>query len=179
MYIFRFSFVCSIIFIIIACGSNITPVSGVTVTNIRYTGVAEILTVNLVGDALTASGMKVYANGGLCTNDTSTSETSRSAFCMLTVPDDLRVQIRVTNGSGQDNYNSTFTAPMPQFKFSTNLADLIVELDPIRAPVTVKNFLSYVNKSPSFYNSTIFHRVIAGFMVQGGGFTHGMVVKSG
>lgn len=162
-----------------SCGHGIQPVTGVTVSNLRYTGAAGVMTVNLVGDALTASGMRVYANGTFCTNDSSTSETSRHAFCTITVPDDLKVQIRVTNSSGEETYKSDFTSPMPQVTFQTSMGNFTMELNPTKAPVTVKNFLSYVNKSPSFYNATIFHRVIAGFVVQGGGFTAGMVPLTG
>ena len=50
-----------------------------------------------------------------------------------------------------------------------------LELDAAKAPKTVANFLSYVNKG--HYNNTIFHRVIPGFMVQGGGFEAGMKQK--
>lgn len=50
----------------------------------------------------------------------------------------------------------------------TNLGEIAVELDREKAPATVDNFLRYVNEG--FYNGTIFHRVIAGFMIQGGGF---------
>lgn len=50
----------------------------------------------------------------------------------------------------------------------TSQGDITVELDEKAAPKTVKNFLNYVDKG--FYNGTIFHRVISGFMVQGGGF---------
>lgn len=51
----------------------------------------------------------------------------------------------------------------------TNMGDITVELDSAKAPKTVANFLSYVKSG--FYNGTIFHRVIPGFMIQGGGFT--------
>lgn len=50
----------------------------------------------------------------------------------------------------------------------TSLGDFRVKLLPARAPQTVANFIEYVNAS--FYNSTVFHRVISGFMIQGGGF---------
>ena len=53
---------------------------------------------------------------------------------------------------------------------------ITLELDADKAPLTTANFLSYVNKG--HYNNTIFHRVIPGFMVQGGGFEPGMTQKS-
>ncbi len=57
----------------------------------------------------------------------------------------------------------------PQVVMKTSKGDIVIELDPVRAPVTVKNFLSYVDAK--FYDGTIFHRVISGFMIQGGGLT--------
>ena len=59
--------------------------------------------------------------------------------------------------------------------FSTNLGDIKIELYPDKAPVTVKNFLSYVDAG--FYDGTIFHRVVPGFVIQGGGFTAEMKPK--
>lgn len=64
----------------------------------------------------------------------------------------------------------------PKVKLSTSMGDIVVQLDPAKAPKTVENFLAYVNDK--HYNGTIFHRVIDGFMVQGGGFTPDMVQKS-
>jgi len=58
-----------------------------------------------------------------------------------------------------------------------NYGVITLELDPEKAPKTVANFLSYVNKG--HYNNTIFHRVIPGFMVQGGGMEPGMKEKKG
>ena len=60
-------------------------------------------------------------------------------------------------------------------KMSTTAGDLRIELDDEKAPISVANFLSYVNKG--FYDDTIFHRVIKGFMIQGGGFAPGMKQK--
>lgn len=57
----------------------------------------------------------------------------------------------------------------------TSLGTIQLELYDGKAPETVKNFLSYVDKG--FYNGTIFHRVIKGFMIQGGGFTSEMLQK--
>ena len=59
----------------------------------------------------------------------------------------------------------------------TNYGVITLELDQEKAPKSVANFLSYVNKGD--YNNTIFHRVIPGFMVQGGGMEPGMKEKKG
>jgi len=60
-------------------------------------------------------------------------------------------------------------------KLHTNLGTITLELEAEKAPATVENFLAYVNGG--FYSNTIFHRVIDGFMVQGGGFEPGMKQK--
>ena len=57
----------------------------------------------------------------------------------------------------------------------TSLGTIKIELDAAKAPITVKNFLSYVDDK--FYDGTIFHRVISNFMIQGGGFEPGMRQK--
>jgi cyclophilin family peptidyl-prolyl cis-trans isomerase len=59
---------------------------------------------------------------------------------------------------------------------TTSMGDILLELDNEKAPASVQNFLSYVKKG--HYDGTIFHRVIDGFMVQGGGFTEDMRQKS-
>lgn len=58
----------------------------------------------------------------------------------------------------------------------TNFGNITLELDKEKAPITVENFISYVNKG--HYNGTIFHRVISNFMIQGGGFDAEMNQKS-
>jgi cyclophilin family peptidyl-prolyl cis-trans isomerase len=57
----------------------------------------------------------------------------------------------------------------PVVEIKTSQGDITIELDPVKAPVTVQNFLSYVDEK--FYDGTIFHRIIKGFMIQGGGLT--------
>lgn len=61
-------------------------------------------------------------------------------------------------------------------KFTTNFGDFTIELNADKAPVTVANFISYVEKG--FYDGLIFHRVINDFMIQGGGFDAGMKQKT-
>lgn len=53
-------------------------------------------------------------------------------------------------------------------KLTTSLGEIVIQLNPEKAPISSANFLTYVNEG--FYNGTIFHRVIPGFMAQGGGF---------
>ena len=64
----------------------------------------------------------------------------------------------------------------PQVKLQTNQGDIVLELNAEKAPVTTENFLKYVNNG--FFDNLIFHRVIKGFMIQGGGFDVDMKQKS-
>lgn len=65
---------------------------------------------------------------------------------------------------------SSFAADNVKIKMTTNQGDIFLELYPDKAPQTVKNFVKYADSH--FYRKTIFHRVIKGFMIQGGGFTN-------
>ncbi len=60
------------------------------------------------------------------------------------------------------------TAADPRVKFETSLGDIVLELNPAKAPITVQNFLDYVKAG--HYDGLRFHRVIKGFMIQGGGY---------
>ena len=64
----------------------------------------------------------------------------------------------------------------PRVRVTTSLGVIELELDSQRAPGTVRNFMNYVERG--FYKGTIFHRVIPGFMIQGGGFVTGMREKT-
>ena len=64
---------------------------------------------------------------------------------------------------------------MKKVRLSTNHGDIVIALDDENAPATVANFLAYVNER--HYDNTLFHRVIDGFMIQGGGFTAEMQQK--
>jgi cyclophilin family peptidyl-prolyl cis-trans isomerase len=64
----------------------------------------------------------------------------------------------------------------PRVSIHTSYGPVVVELEPALAPATVENFLNYVKSG--YYSGTIFHRVIDGFMIQGGGFTESMTEKS-
>ncbi|PIT81681.1 hypothetical protein B9Z40_11455 [Limnohabitans sp. 15K] len=84
--------------------------------------------------------------------------------------------LTVKDAAGQVVWQTTVVVPKPQVTLTTSSGAITLELDPAKAPITVNNFLSYVNSG--FYANTLFHRVVPGFVVQAGGFNTGMVAKS-
>lgn len=80
-----------------------------------------------------------------------------------------------TNNAAPETAPAAENPAMVYITMSTSMGDLKLELDPEKAPISTANFLSYVEKK--FYDGTIFHRVMPGFMIQGGGFTPDMVQK--
>jgi peptidyl-prolyl cis-trans isomerase B (cyclophilin B) len=74
----------------------------------------------------------------------------------------LSCAVAITLGSG-----AQAAAKTDRVKLTTTMGDIVLELYPDKAPATVENFLQYVKDG--FYNGTVFHRVINGFMIQGGG----------
>jgi cyclophilin family peptidyl-prolyl cis-trans isomerase len=87
----------------------------------------------------------------------------RRLFCLIAV---LAFTVAVVAPAMAEN---------PRVVLTTNLGDITVELNTTRAPKTTANFLAYVKAG--HYDGTIFHRVIKGFMIQGGGFQPGMRKK--
>lgn len=86
------------------------------------------------------------------------------------------VPVVITDGNANSLYSSTVTIPLaaqPRVTMGTSLGSVVFELNPAKAPITVDNFLNYVESG--FYVNKIFHRVINDFMVQGGGFTSDLV----
>lgn len=71
--------------------------------------------------------------------------------------------------AGAPDTGAQSAVPAPRVQLETSLGAIVIELEPAKAPKTVENFLAHVRAG--FYNGTIFHRVIRGFMAQGGGFT--------
>ena len=99
---------------------------------------------------------------------------SKSWFCGL-----LTAFVLVCGcGEGAKKANferNTMTSETKTVKLETSMGNIVIELNEKAAPITVKNFLGYVEEG--FYDGTIFHRVIPDFMIQGGGFTDQMVEK--
>ena len=77
--------------------------------------------------------------------------------------------------TGGHRRRETVGGKVSKVRLQTSMGDIVIELDTEKAPVTAENFLQYVRDG--FYDNTVFHRVINGFMVQGGGFEPGMKQK--
>lgn len=99
----------------------------------------------------------------------------RTATCTASHLGTVRFDVK-DNSTNTVTQTASITIPSPQITLKTSLGDIVMELNPTAAPLSVNNLLSYVSKG--FYSNTLFHRVIPGFMVQGGGFTTGMVQKT-
>lgn len=78
-------------------------------------------------------------------------------------------------GAHAETASETASAALPSVKVVTSKGPFVLQLRPDAAPKTVENFLEYVREG--FYDNTVFHRVIPGFMIQGGGFTSDLARK--
>ena len=161
---------------LLACGGGgeFPPVvTGVSASTLQYSRTAVI---NIGGNDL-RSNMSVDT-AGACTNPSFAASSSPSlAVLNCTVVKVGAMPLTVKDGNGQIIHQTSLTVSQPQVNIATSSGNVVVELDPAAAPVTVDNFLAYVNRG--FYSNTLFHRVIPGFMVQGGGYTTGLVAKTG
>jgi peptidyl-prolyl cis-trans isomerase A (cyclophilin A) len=89
----------------------------------------------------------------------------------------IAIAAAIVSGSMLASTGGALAAENPQVSLKTTLGEIIVELDQEKAPISTANFLAYVKSG--FYKDTIFHRVINGFMVQGGGYTVDLKSKPG
>ena len=154
-------------------GTHVAPVvSQHTVSSLQYSKTASI---TLQGRYL---GSDMTAQTGSCTNPTfAASSTAERAVLNCKVTAIGTIDLVVKDATGQVVYTAALAVPKPQVVLITSVGNVVLELDPTVVPVTVDNFLGYVNSR--YYQSTLFHRVISGFVVQGGGYTTGMVKKPG
>jgi peptidyl-prolyl cis-trans isomerase B (cyclophilin B) len=90
-----------------------------------------------------------------------------AAFCWF-----LAVGLVLGSGRAWAAQGQPDSGPDPVVKLSTSLGDIVLRLDSRKAPITTANFLEYVKSG--HYDGTVFHRVIPGFMIQGGGLTPDM-----
>lgn len=174
--IFKYWATAALLSLLSACGGSdgFQPVvTGVKVQSAAYGKTATIY----IGGKDLRSYLTVDTQGA-CTNPSFASNSTTDTLvlnCAVSKTGDFALAIKTPEG--QTIYTSTVSVPMPQVSLFTTKGNITLELDPLAAPLSVNNFLNYVNKG--FYRGTLFHRVIPNFVVQGGGYTTGMVKKSG
>ena len=158
-----------------ACGgsSDFPPV--ITAVKPQSVSYGRIATIYLGGKDLRSS--LVVESNGACTNPSFAASSTTDLLvlnCGVKVVGDIPLTIKTT--SGEVIYATSITVPKPQVTLVTSKGSITQELDPTKAPISTNNFLSYV--ASGFYKDTLFHRVISGFVVQGGGYTTGMVKRT-
>ncbi len=159
-----------------SCGgtTEFPPViTGVKVQSLSY---GRIATIYLGGKDLRSSLM-VETNGACLNPSFAASSTTEMLVlnCVAKVVGNIPLTIKTAGG--QIVHTSNLTVPIPQVTLITANGAITLELNQALAPISVDNFLAYVAKG--YYSNTLFHRVIPGFVVQGGGYTSGMVKKAG
>ena len=166
----------ALVSILTACGGSTGFPPVITAVKPQSLSYGRTATIYLGGKDLRSS-LVVESNGG-CTNPSFGSSSSTDTLvlnCLVTVVGDLPLTIK--SATGEVIYTTTLSVPKPQVSIITNKGSFTLELDLATAPITVKNFLSYVRGG--YYSNTLFHRVIPGFVAQAGGYTTGLVRKPG
>lgn len=159
-----------------ACGGGIFDLpTGLTVTEITSTSAlaySTSATVRIRGTDLD-QGIRVSAPGcAPLTEVEGGTAFERSYRCTVKVLGPLTVS--VIDKTGATLRSSAFQVPAPQVTVATSLGRFVIELNPELAPLSADNFLKYT--STGFYSNLIFHRVIAGFVVQAGGYASGLAL---
>ena len=148
------------------------PVADMASTGLSY---GKSVIVTITGSSVSVVGLKI-ARTSWCTDykNIPMDDTRLISFsCTVNGSGPLAVQLQDANGGVL--LSKTFTVPHPQVKLQTTLGDMVFELYPASAPVSVRNYLQYVDSG--FYPGTLFHRVIPNFVVQAGGYTTGLAFK--
>jgi len=162
--------------VLIACtggeGGSLPAVSDVQVDQLRL---GQTSTFKFTGVNLGQDFQVSIANCTALTVLPGGSDLQQQVSCQPTKVGVLEVTPK--NMAGVAMLVKSFDIPSPRVKISTNFGDMVVELNPVAAPITVSNYLKYVNAN--FYNGTLFHRLIPQFVVQGGWLTTEMFEKPG
>jgi cyclophilin family peptidyl-prolyl cis-trans isomerase len=159
-----------------ACGGSTGFPPVITAVKPQSLSYGRTATIYLGGKDLRSS--LVVESGGGCTNPSFGSSSSTDTLvlnCLVTMVGDLPLTIKLA--TGEVIYTTTLSVPKPQVSIITNKGSFTLELDLANAPISVKNFLSYVRGG--YYSNTLFHRVIPGFVAQAGGYTTGLIKKPG
>jgi cyclophilin family peptidyl-prolyl cis-trans isomerase len=166
----------ALVSILTACGGSTGFPPVITAVKPQSLSYGRTATIYLGGKDLRSS--LVVESGGGCTSPSFGSSSSTDTLvlnCLVTVVGDLPLTIK--SATGEVIYTTTLSVPKPEVSIITNKGSFTLELDLATAPISVKNFLSYVRGG--YYSNTLFHRVIPGFVAQAGGYTTGLVRKPG
>lgn len=149
-----------------ACGGSDGPVvmvTGINADRLSYGQLSQFkisgtgLDTNITVNTQKCTGLAVLPGG-------SATEQTVSCTPIATGKDVLRFEVTTREGTLLNAVQ--LSVPDPQVTLTTNLGAVVLELNPTRAPLSVNNYLRYVKDG--FYNNTVFHRVMSGFVAQGG-----------
>jgi cyclophilin family peptidyl-prolyl cis-trans isomerase len=164
----------------VACGGgddDLTSFANVTTSKLSAAKYGQKLVLTLTGQKLGQDLQVTAANcSGIARSSTAPYVSTHAISYYTCTPDNVGPgSISVLRMSDEVSMAQlTFTVPTPAVTLSVSQSgvaktDIVVTLDPVRAPVTVANFLAYVNAG--FYDGTVFHRALVNMVAQGGGFT--------
>lgn len=175
MLILKLIITTSLAGLLAACGGSSgfpSTITGVKVGKLMY---GHTATIYLGGKDL-RSNLTVESNNTCTTPSFASNSTTETLVLNCAVKAVGEIPLSIKTETGAVVYTTTLNVPKPEVTLFTSKGTIALELDPGTAPISSNNFLSYVSKG--FYGSTLFHRVIPGFMVQGGGYTTGLVKKT-
>lgn len=170
---------CASLALLSGCGGKSTAtvlasVSKVTIDQVAY---RQPMTMVITGQNLD-KGITVTNPGCLSLTEVAGgSPTQRTFTCKIIAVGTFNAT--VTNANGGSLYFASLTSTLaaaPQVTLGTSQGNIVVELNPAKAPVTVDNFLNYVESG--FYPNKIFHRVEKNFVIQGGGYTSDLTLAT-
>ena len=157
------------------CGGSTGFPPVVTAVKVQSISYGRTATVYLGGKDLRS--YLVVDTGGACTNPSFAASSTTDLLVLNCIPKTVGdIPLTLKTAAGEVLYTTTITVPKPQVTLVTSKGTMTLELDPTKAPISTNNFLSYV--ASGFYKDTLFHRVISGFVVQGGGYTTSMVKRT-
>ena len=166
--------------VLAGCGGS-SPLPGAVVTDIQanqlkygqptqFTFTGNLLDNEINVSVQNCKGLALVAGG---------TSTSKTVSCTISSVGSGAVSLETKSVDGSILKSVSFNVPSPQVTLVTNLGTLKLELNPTAAPLTVGNFLQYVNDK--FYDNTIIHRIVTSsiFVAQGGWLTPAPVVQAG
>lgn len=166
-------------------GSGSPSVATMTASAAPSIQFGRTLVVAINGTSLTEGELRMVVDGP-CVDIAQASggtDLQMQFTCRIVGVGDLIARIRTSGGAELASLRG-INVPLPRVSMTVaqgaRSGSFVLELDPVAAPITVENFLAYVNAGTNggFYRNTLFHRVVADFVAQAGGYTNGPTVKA-